>query len=42
MSGRLVSVVMPAFDAEAFIAEAVASVLAQSYRPVELIVVDPP
>lgn len=32
--------VMPAFDAEAFIAEAVASVLAQTYRPVELIVVD--
>jgi glycosyltransferase involved in cell wall biosynthesis len=35
-----VSVVMPAFEEEAFIAEALQSVLAQSYRPVELIVVD--
>lgn len=40
MSGGLVSVVMPAFDEEAFIAEALASVLSQSYRPVEVIVVD--
>jgi glycosyltransferase involved in cell wall biosynthesis len=40
VSGRLVSVVMPAFDEEAFIAEALRSVLAQSYRPVEVIVVD--
>ena len=40
MSGRLVSVVTPAFEEEAFIAEALQSVLAQTYRPVELIVVD--
>ena len=40
MSGGLVSVVMPAFDEEAFIAEALASVLSQSYRPLEVIVVD--
>ncbi len=39
MSGALVSVVMPAFDEEAFIAEALASALSQSYRPVEVIVV---
>jgi glycosyltransferase involved in cell wall biosynthesis len=31
---------MPAFDEEAFIAEALRSVLAQTYRPVEVIVVD--
>lgn len=40
MSGALVSVVMPAFDEEAFIAEAIRSALAQTYQPVEVIVVD--
>jgi len=35
-----VSVVMPAFNAEAFIVEAIASVLAQAHRPLEVIVVD--
>ena len=40
MSGGLVSVVMAAFEEEAFIGEALESVLAQSYRPVEVIVVD--
>jgi glycosyltransferase involved in cell wall biosynthesis len=40
VSGELVSVVMPACDEEAFIAEALASVLAQTYRPLEIIVVD--
>jgi glycosyltransferase involved in cell wall biosynthesis len=38
--GGLVSVVMPAFDEEAFIAEALRSVLEQTYQPVETIVVD--
>jgi len=37
---ELISVVMPVFNAEMFIREAVESVLAQSYRDLELIVVD--
>jgi alpha-1,3-rhamnosyltransferase len=36
----LVSVVMPAFNHEAYVGEAIASVLAQTYPRVELIVVD--
>ena len=40
MSDPLVTVVMPAHNAERFIAEALASALAQTYAPVELIVVD--
>ena len=39
-SKLLVSVVMPVFNGEAHLAEAIESVLAQSYRPVQLIVVD--
>ncbi len=40
MSDPLESVVMPAFDEEAFIAEALQSVLSQTYTPTEVIVVD--
>ncbi len=40
MTCGLVSVVMAAFDEEAFIGEAIASALAQSYTPIEVIVVD--
>lgn len=41
MSERaLITVVIPAFNAEAFLAEAIESVLAQDYSPVEVIVVD--
>jgi glycosyltransferase involved in cell wall biosynthesis len=40
MPRPLVSVVIPMFDAERFIAETLESVLAQSYRPIEVIAVD--
>jgi len=40
VSRPLVSVVIPAFDAERFLGEAIESVLAQTYAPVETIVVD--
>ncbi len=40
LSGALVSVVIPAFDEEAFLGEALESALAQTYAPVEVIVVD--
>jgi glycosyltransferase involved in cell wall biosynthesis len=40
VGGALVSVVMAAFEEEAFIAAALESVLAQTYRPLEVIVVD--
>lgn len=36
----LVSVIVPAYNGERFIAEAIESILAQSYSPLELIVVD--
>jgi glycosyltransferase involved in cell wall biosynthesis len=40
MERDLISVVIPVFNAEAFLAETVASILAQDYRPLEVIVVD--
>ncbi len=40
MTRPLLSVVVPAFDAAAFLAEALTSVLVQGYEPFELIVVD--
>jgi glycosyltransferase involved in cell wall biosynthesis len=36
----LVSVILPVFNGETYIAEAIASVIAQDYRPLELIVID--
>ena len=40
MTAALVSVVIPVFDGERFLAEAIQSVLDQTYAPVEIIVVD--
>jgi glycosyltransferase involved in cell wall biosynthesis len=40
MAGQLVSVVVPVFNGEQFLGEAIDSVLAQTYEPVQLIVVD--
>ena len=40
MSSPVVSVVMPCYDAEAFVADAVRSVLAQSFADLELLVTD--
>jgi glycosyltransferase involved in cell wall biosynthesis len=40
LSRRLVSVMIGAYDAEPYLAEAIESVFAQTYRPLELIVVD--
>ena len=36
----LISVIIPAYNAEAFISEAIQSILQQSYEPLEIIVVD--
>ena len=39
-NSRLVSVIIPVFNGEGFLGEAIESLLAQTYRPVEIIVVD--
>ena len=36
----LVSVIIPVFNGERFLAETIESVLNQSYKPIEIIVVD--
>ena len=40
MDKPLISCVVPAFNSERFVAEAVESILAQNYRPIEVLVVD--
>ena len=37
---RLVSCIIPVYNGERFVGEAIATVLAQSHQPVEVIVVD--
>jgi glycosyltransferase involved in cell wall biosynthesis len=40
MAGGLVTTIIPVYNRPAMLAEAVASVLAQTYRPIEIIIVD--
>jgi glycosyltransferase involved in cell wall biosynthesis len=40
MQPRLISVIIPAYNAEKYISQAIESVLAQTYRPLEIVVVD--
>jgi glycosyltransferase involved in cell wall biosynthesis len=40
MTGPLVSIIMPVYNSEAFVAEALESVFAQDYEPLEVIVVN--
>jgi glycosyltransferase involved in cell wall biosynthesis len=40
MNGRLVSVLVPCYNAERFIADTLRSVAAQTYQPIEIVVVD--
>jgi hypothetical protein len=40
MAGALVSTIIPVFNRPTMLAEAVESVLAQSYRPIEIVIVD--
>lgn len=39
-NSRLVSVIIPVFNGEGFLGEAIASALSQTYRPIEIVVVD--
>jgi glycosyltransferase involved in cell wall biosynthesis len=40
MPRKLVSIIVPVFQGEAYLAEALDSIVAQNYRPIEIVVVD--
>jgi glycosyltransferase involved in cell wall biosynthesis len=40
IENQLVSVIIPVYNGEAFLAEAIESVIAQTYQPIEIVVVD--
>jgi glycosyltransferase involved in cell wall biosynthesis len=40
MASKLVSVIIPVYQGEKYLAAALASILAQNYRPIEIVVVD--
>jgi glycosyltransferase involved in cell wall biosynthesis len=40
MQPKLISAIIPAYNAERYISQAIESVLAQTYRPIEIVVAD--